>query len=393
MNILILNEKCGFFGGVEQNVFDTANGLSQKGHQVSLGYVEVARDVEHYSSAFYQVHQCREVGSQSGETLNNIIRNSKADIVYVHKIPSLPDLKDISVPLVRMVHDHDLCCPRKHKYLIHNQHVCNHPFGWRCVLDLAWLERNRGGGLPFKFKSLTNAYQEMKANQRLPLVLVGSKFMRDELVMNGFSEQSTRILPPIINRQSVAISPVPDVASILFVGQLIRGKGVDLLLNAVKQISVPFTLTIVGDGNARASLEAQSRELGLTQNVKFAGWVSNSELAPFYQSARVVAVPSRWPEPFGMIGLEAMHYGRPVVAFKVGGIPDWCEHKTNGLLAPEQDVETFAKHLSLMIENRELAQQYGMAAFDKLQQDYSFSNYISQLEQHFHELLNGGVLK
>ena len=174
--------------------------------------------------------------------------------------------------------------------------------------------------------------------------------------------------------------PVPDEPKILYVGQLIRGKGVDLLLQAIKGLTCDFRATIVGTGNAELRLKALCSKLGLDNRVDFLGWVRNEDLGQFYLKAKVVVVPSRWPEPFGMIGLEAMHHGRPVVGFDVGGIPDWLEHMGTGLLVPEQDAGAFARALDRVLSETGLAIKLGQNGLKRVRDHYSFDGYLDKLE-------------
>ena len=177
------------------------------------------------------------------------------------------------------------------------------------------------------------------------------------------------------------MAPIPVENRILYVGQLIRGKGVDLLLRALPHLRCDYGVTIVGAGNARGKLERLCGALGIEGRVHFQGWVDPQDLGDYYARAKVVAVPSRWPEPFGMIGLEAMHYGRPVVGFRVGGIPDWLEDGATGLLAAEQDVRAFAGALEKLLADAPLCAQLGARAQERVRTKFSFENYLDRLER------------
>ena len=83
-----------------------------------------------------------------------------------------------------------------------------------------------------------------------------------------------------------------------------------------------------------------------------------------------------------MIGLEAMRHGRPVVAFDVGGIPDWLGHGSTGLLVPEQDIQTFADALERVLTDTEYAATLGRNGYERVVSRYSFDDYLDQLEAH-----------
>lgn len=384
MRILFVNEKCGYFGGVEQNIAETVAGLAKAGHQCFLAWAEEARDCSKYAALFENTAPSSDFGEGgTGNTIKNLAETFEVDSVYIHKIRKLPELEPIRPRrIVRMVHDHDLCCPRRHKYFFHNQRICRKPFGVHCVLDLAFLEKNPGSPLKVKYAPLGPKYREMKRNRELDALMVGSRFMREELLMNGFPAERVHILPPVVRRVPSDSGPVPDEPNILYVGQLIRGKGVDLLLEALAQLERPFKAQIVGDGNARPALEAQCRELALDGRVRFEGWVPRSGIDAYYAQAKVLAVPSRWPEPFGMIGLEAMNHGRPVVGFDAGGIGDWLKDGKTGFLVPENDPAAFAKSLERILSDTPLAQKMGEEARKTVSDEYDFDGYLTCLAGH-----------
>lgn len=373
MRILFVNEKCGYFGGIEQNVADTAAGLRERGHHCFLAFRETTgRQDAGYRANFDEcVHS---------DHLNEAVALVRPDVIYIHKanVMSLGAVEGIRT--IRMVHDHDLCCPRRHKYYAWNGQICQHKAGWRCYLDMAFLGRSPG---PTKIAwvSIGEKMREMRSNRRLAMILVGSAAMREELIQNGFPGEQVAILPPVVRMPLREMAPIPEENRILYVGQLIRGKGVDLLLRSLTHVRCPYQLTIVGAGNARGRLENSCQELGLEGKVRFEGWVNPQDIGEHYARARLVAVPSRWPEPFGMIGLEAMHYGRPVVAFRVGGIPDWLEHGVTGLMAPPQDVRAFGGALEELLSNPQLCARLGRQAQERVRTQFCFDGYLDRLEE------------
>src|SRR5260370_16501604 len=138
VRILYVNEKCGYFGGVEQNIADSAEGLSARGHECFLAFQEVTgRQVLEYQALY---KECVPIYP----FLHNLER-IKPEVIYIHKaqVGLLQDGLE-GVRSVRMIHDHDLCCPRRHKYYAWNGRVCRHKADWRCYLDMAFLERVPG---------------------------------------------------------------------------------------------------------------------------------------------------------------------------------------------------------------------------------------------------------
>ncbi len=129
---------------------------------------------------------------------------------------------------------------------------------------------------------------------------------------------------------------------LLFVGRLVSVKGADLAVEALRRLrkrGIDTTLTICGDGPERDALEQQVRDADLEDSITFEGWTEPDELAAHYRRAELLLVPSRY-EPFGIVALEAIASGCPVVAAETGGLPEAVGDC--GLLVPPDDAEALA---------------------------------------------------
>ena len=96
----------------------------------------------------------------------------------------------------------------------------------------------------------------------------------------------------------------------------------------------------------------------------------------WYNSAAVVVVPSRWQEPFGLIGGEAYSYFKPVIAFDVGGISEWLKDKETGFLVKEGDVVAFAEKIEFLLNNPKEAEKMGYAGNSLMKQKFNDDIYV-----------------
>lgn len=388
MRILFANNIRGYFGGVEQVIFDTARGLNERGHVSLLAYRSNERNVEAFSQPFETCFQCSEFAPpeahSEGQPFRTILESARPEVIYFHKVTQLPPSADFigKTRSVRMVHDHDLYCPTSYKYFRHGRKICHYPAGWRCWCDFAFLAKNPKSKTRLAYVSISQKIREMQRSRDLDAILAVSSFIRDGLAMNGFPEKKLHIVHPILPLSDPPFTPVPQEPKILFVGQLIRGKGFDLLLRALTLLRCPFSLTVIGTGNSRDKLHALCNELGLLSKVQFLDWVNHDDIPKFYMEAKVVVAPSRWPEPFTLIGQEAMRHGRPVVAFNVGGNGNWLDHEQTGLLVPEQDIPAYAAALDRLLTDTAYANQLGNTAYKRVRERFSFQKYLDQLEKH-----------
>jgi len=386
MKILFANNLCGHYGGVEQVVAHTVRELTRRGHTCHLAYARAGTGPEAFAKLFASALQCKDfVGppkAVAGFAFTEITDRLKPDVVFFHKVDRLPQgvERATAYRTVVLVHDHDLWCPTGLGYDRRTRKMCTHTAGWQCHLSLAFLERKEGGLLPFRITGVRRKVCEMRRYHHFDAILPNSKFIREKLLANGFPPERTHLCHPVLEQADVAPTPPPEEPVILFVGSLIRGKGVDLLLKALAELRCTYTLHIVGAGKSEASLRALATSLGIVKAVDFAGWVPNDRVAQFYRGAKLIAVPSAWPEPFGLVGLEAMRHGRPVVAFRAGGIPDWLVHDETGLLVPPLDVPGYTAALERVLTEPGLAQRLGENGARRVREKFAFVDYVDKLE-------------
>lgn len=320
------------------------------------------------------------------------------DVIYVHKMASLDVLESLVAsgrPLVRMVHDHDIYCMRSYKYSYLSREICTRAASPYCVFPcMACVVRNPSGGFPLKWVSYSEKKREIQLNQKFDRMVVVTRYMRDELVKNGFDPSRIEIHAPVPREGDPHLrSSFSDRNLIIYAGQIIRGKGVDVLLESLAKVKAPFECIILGDGNHKAACEKLSRKLGLTDRVHFKGFVPQEELKEYYRECSVVALSSVWPEPIATIGLEVMRYALPVVAFDAGGIKDWLLDGHNGYLVPWMDRAAFAARIDELLADKAKARRMGEAGLQLVSERYQFRQYILDLEAMFEGVAASKIAK
>jgi glycosyltransferase involved in cell wall biosynthesis len=385
MRLLYVHESFGSLGGAEANVAITATELRARGVTLGLWTRRPTGKGEDRWRALFGEH----VYWENQHTLGAVRADFAPDVAYVHKwdhLPTLEALVESGLPLARMVHDHDIYCLRSYRYNPLTRAVCHRPASGYCVFPCAApLKIKRGGGFPIKWLSYFDKLKELALVRRFDKMFVVTRYMRRELEINGFDPARIEIFPPVPRAGKPLESSFSDRNLILYAGQLIRGKGVDLLLRALARVQAPFEAVILGDGNHRAACEKLARKLGLSDRVRFAGFIPQDELTAYYRDASLVAVSSVWPEPIATIGLEVMRYGLPVIAFDAGGIPDWLHHEQTGLLVPWSDVTAYAAAIERLLADKALARRLGAAGRVYVNEHYDFDAYIVRL----HSTLDG----
>lgn len=197
------------------------------------------------------------------------------------------------------------------------------------------------------------------------------------------------------------VAPQKRRYRILSVGRLVPRKGVDLVIRALPYLKAAgiddVELLIVGGGADSAEMHADpeirrllglAAELGVDSHVTLQGQVSRAEMPGIFRSADVV-VCAPWYEPFGIVPLEAMACGVPVVAAAVGGLRDTVVDHATGLHVPPRDPEAIASALSLLLENPTLRKKLGQAGERRARTRYSWDRVAAETEKAYQLAIAG----
>ena len=204
----------------------------------------------------------------------------------------------------------------------------------------------------------------------------------------GYEANKIEVIPNILDRRFEIehASEFEDSLRLLYVGSLKEQKGADKLIDILtrvrSKVDREIQLTIVGDGELRATLEKQTSELGVSDVVEFRGRVPNSELPSVYASHDIFVYPGRWDEPFGRIFLEAMAAGTPIVATDVGSVSDIIGKAG---VVTDQSVLSIVSGIQSLLD-RETLLQHSKAGRNEIQRFYS-SEVLPQFEQLYQSVL------
>src|SRR5258706_5581746 len=306
MKLLFVHQNLGALGGAEANIQITASELRSRGHTVALLHARATGQGNPPSRATFPKPFSLS-GADKSEPATAVVEEFRPDVIYLHNLADLGVIEALvqaGVPVVRMVHDHAMYCMRGHKTNIFTRNICARPTSLYCIFPCgASLSRNRQGKLPVAWVSYAAKRKEIRLNQQCERMVVYSEYCKKELIRNGFEASKIHIHVPIdCWGAGGPVSSFSDRNRLLFVGQIIRGKGVDLLLKSLARVKTPFECLILGEGSHRAYCERLSAELGLQDRVKFGGYVPRQQLKDFYLDSSAFLVSSVWPEPFGLVG-------------------------------------------------------------------------------------------
>ncbi len=312
--------------------------------------------------------------------IKKLILEEKPDIVHCHGwlLYSVLVLKRVLLfPLVVTLHDYGYMCPKI--TLFKNNKICSRPFTYRCLTCA-------GAKLGLAKSALT--YFGLKLGRdRL--------FLADEYISNSYfvKEKCEKYLK-IKNKVSViqnflAIKQnysnllnseeIPD-DFILFVGSLAPYKGVEVLIDAFKKLKTKTKLVLLG----ATSPEFSYKSIGNIIVIKNA---SPSQVLEAYSKCKFVVIPSIWPEPFGLVALEAMSYKKAIIASDIGGLREVIKNKRTGLLIQPNNSNVLIQAMQLLLSNPDIAKKMGIRGRNRLEEFYSQTVVIPKLERIYQKLL------
>ena len=192
-----------------------------------------------------------------------------------------------------------------------------------------------------------------------------SKYIRELAVAQGAKPENTFVLhnPVDTQRFHPGRNQTKD-ADVIFVGRLVAEKGLPVLIEAAQDLSRQTRILIIGDGPLRRNLEHRAQQVGC--EIIFQGWVDNQQLPEYIRRSKLQVLPSL-SEAQGLVVLEAMACGVPVIGAETGRIPDMIEHGKSGWLVPPNDAEALAKAIKAALDNDREREKVGRAAYERAQ--------------------------
>lgn len=199
-----------------------------------------------------------------------------------------------------------------------------------------------------------------------------------------------------IARVEVFPNPLPDAPAlprrpgqnVLYIGRLEEKKGVFELLQGFAGVLAArpgARLVLAGDGDG-AAVMARAQQLGVAGSVDLAGWVDAPKRAQLLACAAVFVLPS-WHEQMPMVVLEAMAAGTPVVATKVGAVPDMLAHGECGIVVAEHDTNALCASILRIMDDNILADMYSARGLERVQSEYMVERVLSRLRRRYKELV------
>lgn len=335
MRILIANEAMAGGGGVETYLAALIPALAARGHEIGVLSQNPSREPGPTRIVPAGGWSVSVADAGEPQAMANVAA-WRPDVVFSHNMRALTiDERLLAAwPVAKMMHGYFGTCISGQKAVGNGDpSPCGRVFGPACLA--LYFPRHCGRRRPDVFlRQYRWATRQRTLLTRYAAIVVASGHMRAEYSRHGVGERRLHAIPLFAPPALDAAPPAASTTDALFLGRMTRLKGARVVIDAAavaaRALGRPVHLTMAGEGPQERSLRRLAADLGVP--LELPGWVSAETRSDLLRRARVLAVPSRWPEPFGLVGLEAAAQGVPAVAFDVGGISEWLHDGVNGRL-------------------------------------------------------------
>jgi glycosyltransferase involved in cell wall biosynthesis len=316
--------------------------------------------------------------------MRKALRDFNPDVVVVnmfahHLSPSVVHAID-GRPLVFLVSDFKIVCPTGSK-LLPNGNVCTEHAGAVC-------HRSGCVTLPHWLRDVPRYASIRSAVRKAHKVLACSEWVQKELAFEGI--QSDCMYLPVPQPSSSYTRQPADRPIFLYCGRLDPEKGVDVLLRAFAFLireQPDAKLRLAGRGALENQLKQLTRDLGLESSVEFLGWVAPPMIETELSRAWALVAPSLWAEPLGLVALEAIVHGVPVIATATGGFAETVAPDT-GSLVPNGSIDALAREMSAIAAGAKFPDhRLDHSAVTRISKRHSVTDHISQLRSVFTQLI------
>ncbi len=383
MRLLQIHNHYRFRGGEDSMFEQICAVLRENGHDVSTyekrsqAIIGLSGKLKAALSGIYS--------PASKQDIEHLIRRERPDLAHVHNLyplisPSvLTACKERGIPTVMRCPNYRLVCPTG----IHLRNgkpcdLCRGGREYRCAFV------NCRGSRVESIAMASRSYLVRKLGliqENVSLFVAPSECVRQRLVEAGISKERIHVVPNMVD---LPAAPV-DASSgeyVAFAGRLSPEKGIETLIAAARLLPhVP--VRIAGEGILRESLARTA-----PPNVVFAGHLDKEALASLYAHARVCVVPSIWHEAFGLVAAEAMAIGLPVVASRMGALPEIVDESSTGYLFAADDPGDLAAALERLWAAPQQCSEMGLAGREKVRREYTRDVYYSRLMRVYEHVLS-----
>ena len=395
MRILQFNSYADPVGGAEVYALALTRELRRRGHDV--GFFGTSPDREEKGKSLRVVRRPRYEPAlltrdpAARTALEETVRELRPEVIHVHNVYAmgvdvLEALGAARVPVVQTVHDFSLLCPNSWCVLADGT-ICPGGAGAKCF------QNDCKKNYPYDAEvALHTLLRQRVMSAIVDVAVCPSRYLAERTRASG--ARDVRHLNYFIDPIAAAPSEERAARQLIYIGRLEPEKGVEYLLEAmplIRQRQPEVRLTVVGGGSLAEALQARAARSNLGEAVTFVSHVPREELGRFYSTATACVVPSIWSENSPLVAYECLFAGLPMIASRIGGIPELVEEGLAGFTFTPRDARDLAEKALRLLELSPSDRARLSTAMRQRAQDFRPEPHLERVEDLYREVVRTGA--
>lgn len=405
MRVLLINKYFHITGGAERYFHNLGKMLTNNGHDVAYFCMQHPKNLKtkwgKYFVSYVNLRKPSETGrlktvarlfysQEARQKISLLLNKFKPDIVHYHNIyghisPSiLPEITRRNIPIINTAHDYHLIHPNP--IMFHDGQICEITKNHSCLSAIAHkcLDRSPIYSSPpviaFCIHKILKIYEH-----NTDTIIVPSQFMKNKLIEFGIDQNKIVNLPNYITKPKYKLSRRSTKYALYF-GRLTTHKGLNYIIKAASTLP-KINFKIIGKGQLASQLAHQIQSQKLT-NITLEDFKQGKDLHQLINDATFTLLPAIWFENQPLAVLESFAHGKPVIANKIGGLPEMIKHKHNGLLCKPRNIKSLTNAIQNLWDNPRQTHRMGLNAQKTSEQKYSVSTHYSKLMSIYQTAIN-----
>ncbi len=372
-------------GGISRVVYDLAQNLGENGNDVHVLTCWEPYTEDYEIDKNVTVHRVHVYNNPSSTFVEWVMQLNFAMIEYA----------------IKLVQNNGFDIVHAHDWLVaYAARVLKHTFEIPIITTIHATEYGRNNGIHTDMSRTINNIEKWLMNESDALI-VNSNYMRDELIsVFNINEDKISVISNGVDldkfnniytdtgfRENYALA---NEKIVFYVGRLVNEKGVHVLLNAIPKILECFNdvkFVIAGKGPCLNNLIELSQKLNINEKVYFTGFVSEEVLLKLYKCSDIAVFPSTY-EPFGIVALEGMVAGIPVVVSDTGGLNEIVNHKEDGMKFYSGNSNSLADCIIELLKDETLSKRICNVALEKLHKLYNWNNISKIISDEYNYVIS-----
>lgn len=399
MKVLLVNKFHYLKGGSEKYYFELGKLLKEHGNEVAYFSMNDERNIKTGEKEYFVDPVDLNNGSKlkaldviysraNYKKMCEAIDDFKPDIIHLNNFQRQLSSSvaiaafDKKIPVVFLTHDMQAVCPNKD--MMYKGEICNDciKYGYNSCIKNKCIKNS-------KLKSLLGVmeakyYKKNKIYERMNCIISPSNFMKENLKKNGLKNNNFIVLHNFVNESNT--KKLKDDNYILYFGRLSREKGIYNLLKAISNLK-DVNLKIAGDGPEKENVIKFINKKEINDRVEILGYLNSNEIKIHISKCSFVVVPSIWYENCPYSILETIEIGKPVIASKIGGIPELIDDNETGMLYKYDDCNELKEKIEKLYQDKKLRESMGKKARKKFENEFSNESYYKNITNIYMQII------